>query len=123
MKVCIPCTAPGGPETVIATPFEETDFLDYYEVHPDGRFEHQAQTRNCGGGTCVDPVEAIIHRGVDKVVVTTLSPSSLLRFHTAGIEVLATDDPAVRGALDLLAKGGLRRITIDQYAQLERIRK
>lgn len=123
MKVCIPCTAPGGPGAVIATPFEETDFLDYYEVHPDGRFEHLAQMRNCGGGTCVDPVEAIIHRGVDKVVVTTLSPSSLLRFHTAGIEVLATDDPAVRGALDLLARGGLRRIAIDQYAQLERIRK
>ncbi|MCU0859601.1 MAG: hypothetical protein MUE55_03345 [Thermoplasmata archaeon] len=123
MKVCIPCTAPGGPETVIATPFEETDFLDYYEVHPDGRFEHLAQMRNCGGGTCVDPVEAIIHRGVDKVVVTSLTPSSLLRFHNAGVEVLRTDDPTVRGTLDLLARGGLKTVTIDEYAKLERTRK
>lgn len=118
MKVCIPCDGPGGPDAAISSPFEETGVLDYYEVHPDGMFEHTSQARNCGAATCVDPVEAIIGRGVEAVVVTSLSPSSLMRFHNAGVKVLVTDNPSVMVTLDMLARDGLEELTMDMFAEL-----
>ena len=123
MKVCVPCNSPGGPDAVMASPFEETDLLDYYELLPDGRFEHTAQMRNCGGATCVDPIDAISSRGVEKVVVTGLTPTSLLRLHNAGVKVYLADDPLARAALDDLAKGTLTEVTIDRFAAIERTRK
>ena len=118
MKVCIPCDGPGGPDSAISSPFEETGVLDYYDVHPDGMFEHTSQARNCGAATCVDPVEAIIGRGVEAVVVTSLSPSSLMRFHNAGVKVLVTDNPSVMVTLDMLARGGLQELTMEMFATL-----
>ena len=118
VKVCIPCDGSGGPDAAIASAFEETSLLDYYEVHPDGMFEHTSQTRNCGAATCVDPVDAIIGRGVEAVIVTSLSPSSLMRFHNSGVKVLVTDNPSVRATLDLLAKGALQELTMDAFAGL-----
>ena len=91
MKVCIPC---------------------------DGPVEHTSQARNCGAATCVDPVEAIIGRGVEAVVVTSLSPSSLMRFHNAGVKVLVTDNPSVMVTLDMLARGGLQELTMEMFAAL-----
>ncbi|MBE0517821.1 MAG: NifB/NifX family molybdenum-iron cluster-binding protein [Thermoplasmata archaeon] len=123
MKVCIPCTDPGGPDSVIATRFEETDLLDHYDVDADGRFEHTAQIRNCGGATCVDPIDAIIGRGVDAVIITGLTPDSLMRFHQGSVRVLMTADPSVRATLDALARNELEEITIDQFARLEKCRK
>ncbi len=123
MKVCIPCEAPGGPDAAIASPFEETSVLDYYEVHPDGMFEHTSQARNCGAATCVDPVDAIIGRTVEAVIVTSLSPSSLMRLHNAGVKVLVTDNPSVRATLDLLAKGELQELTMDRFAELGKNRR
>ncbi len=118
MKVCIPCDGPGGPDSAISSTFEDTGVLDYYEVHPDGMFEHTSQARNCGADTCVDPVEAIIGRGVEAVVVTSLSPSSLMRFHNAGVKVLVTDNPSVMVTLDMLARGGLQELTMEMFATL-----
>ena len=118
MKGCIPCDGPGGPDSAISSTFEETGVLDYYDVHPDGMFEHTSQARNCGAATCVDPVEAIIGRGVEAVVVTSLSPSSLMRFHNAGVKVLVTDNPSVMVTLDMLARGGLQELTMEMFATL-----
>lgn len=118
MKVCIPCESPGGPDAAIATPFEETGVLDYYEVHPDGMFEHTAQIRNCGPATCVDPVDAIVGRKVETVIVISLSPSSLMRLHNEGVRVLVTDNPSVRATLDLLARGELQELTMKRFAEL-----
>ena len=123
MKVCIPCTYPGGPDSVIATRFENTDLLDYYDIDADGRFEHTAQMRNCGGATCVDPIDAITRRGVDAVIITGLSPDSLMRFHHGSVKVLMTADPSVRATLDALARNELEEITIDQFACLDKSRK
>lgn len=122
VKVCIPCDAPGGPDAAIASAFEETPLLDYYEVHPDGMFEHTSQARNCGAATCVDPVDAIIGRGVEAVVVTSLSPSSLMRFHNAGVKVLVTDNPSVRATLDMLAAGKLQELKMDMFAELGKMK-
>jgi predicted Fe-Mo cluster-binding NifX family protein len=118
VKVCIPCDSPGGPDAAIASPFEETGLLDYYTVHPDGMFEHTSQARNCGAATCVDPVDAIIGRGIEAVIVTSISPSSLMRFHNAGVKVLVTDNPSIRATLDLLANGGLQELKMDRFAEL-----
>jgi len=118
MKVCVPSRAPGGPDVPLGTPFEETDLLDYYELRPDGQFEHLAQMRNCGGGACVEPAEAIKHRGVQSVVVASLAPSALMRFHNYGITVFAADHIPVREALRMLAEGRLREVTIDEFPRL-----
>ena len=118
VRICIPCDAPGGPDAAIASPFEETSVLDYYDVRPDGMFEHTSQARNCGAATCVDPVDAIIGRSVEAVIVTGLSPSALMRLHNAGIKVLVTDNPSVRASLDLLARGELQELTMDRFAEL-----
>jgi predicted Fe-Mo cluster-binding NifX family protein len=118
VKVCIPCESPGGPDAAIATPFEETGVLDYYDVHPDGMFEHSSQMRICGVAACIDPVDAIVGRKVDAVIVISLSPSSLMKLHNGGIRVLVTDNPSVRSSLDLLASGKLQELTMDRFAEL-----
>lgn len=123
VKVCIPCDSPGGPDSAIGSSFEETDVLDYYDVDQDGMFEHTSQARNCGAATCVDPVDAIIGRKVDAVIVTSLSPSSLMRLHNGGVKVLVTDNPSVRATLDLLANGGLQELSMDRFAELGKNKK
>lgn len=111
MKVCIPCAEPGGPEAAIESAFEATDILDYYDVGEDGRFEHTAHMRNCGGAACIDPVDAIVGRKVDAVVVTDISGSNLTRFINAGVKVLAAENPSVRVTLEDLGRGALRELT------------
>lgn len=112
MKVCIPCAEPGGPEAAIESAFEETDILDYYELHGDGGFEHVAQMRNCGGAACIDPVDAIVGRGVEAVVVSDISAANLMRLLAAGVDVLATENPSVRVTLDDLGQSRLRRLSL-----------
>ena len=119
MRICIPCNLPGGPEAVVSAPFEEADLLDYYELHPDGNFEHEAEMRSCPGG-CIDPIEAIVKRGTVAVVIVGIRPSSLLRFWNAGVKVYHASDPSVRVLLDLLAAGKLDEIKIDRYAKMEK---
>jgi len=112
LKICIPCQFPGGPDAVVNAPFEESELLDYYEVHEDGNFEHLAQTRPCLGG-CSDPVEAITRRGVEAIIVVEISPSSLMRFSRSGIKVLKADNPAVRSLIDSFVAGDLKEIHVD----------
>lgn len=117
MRVCIPCNIPGGPEVAVTTAFEEADYLDYYELRPDGNFEHEAETKNCSAG-CVDPVDAIIRRGTEAVVVAGIRPDSLMRLWNAGVKVYHADDPSVRVLLDRLASRSLNEIKIDSFAEL-----
>lgn len=116
MIVCVARSDPAGFDAVIDASFELTAILDYYDVHTDGYIEHLAQMRNCGGGGCTDPVEAMKRRGVEKVIVTGLSPGNLLRFRNYGIRVLRTENPSVRQSLDALVKGELKEIAIDQFS-------
>jgi predicted Fe-Mo cluster-binding NifX family protein len=118
MKVCIPCQSPGGPDAVVNAPFEESEMLDYYEVHEDGNFDLVAQMRSCLGG-CSDPVEAVTRRGVEVIVVTGISPRSLMLFRNAGIKVLRADSPAVRSLIDSLHRGALPEIGVDESRRKE----
>lgn len=118
VKVCVPCESPGGPDSAITGPLEDSGVLDYYEVHPDGTFEHTSQARNCGAAACVDPVDAIVGRKADAVIVASLSPSSLMRLHNGGVRVLVTDNPSVRASLDMLADGRLEELTMKRFAGL-----
>jgi predicted Fe-Mo cluster-binding NifX family protein len=113
MKVCIPCAEPGGPDSAIESAFEETDILDYYEVDEDGRFVHTAHMRNCGGAACIDPVDAIVGRGVDVVIVTDITPANLMRFKNAAVRVLVSDNPSVRSTLDEFTQAKLRELTLE----------
>lgn len=112
MKVCIPCAEPGGPDSAIESAFEKTDILDYYEIHEDGRFEHTAHMRNCGGAACIDPVDAIVLRGVEVVVVTDISAPNLMRFKDSRVKVMVAEDPSVRAVLDHLAQARLKELTL-----------
>jgi predicted Fe-Mo cluster-binding NifX family protein len=69
--------------------------------------------RNCGGAACIDPVEAIVGRKVEVVVVTDISPSSLMRFNNAGVKVLVSQNPSVRVTLENLGDGELKELTMD----------
>jgi len=120
MIVCVACSDPGGLDAVIDTSFELTAILDYYDVHTDGYIEHLAQMRNCGGGGCIDTVEAMGRRGVEKVTVTGLSPGNLLRLRNYGIRVLMTENPSVRQSLDALVKGELKETAIDQFSTVSK---
>lgn len=117
MRICVPCQFPGGPDGVVAAPFEESELLDYYEIGEDGNFEHIAQTRQCLGG-CSDPVEAITRRGVESIIVTGISPNSLLKFTNAGIKVFRTDPGQVMSIIDSFISGTLEQIGLDQFAKL-----
>ena len=98
MRVCIPSPYPGGPDTPITKPFEQADMLDYYELSSAGSFEQIAQTRNCIGA-CIDPVEAIMRRGVEIVIVAGISDSYLMRFKTAGVRVFMASSSDARQLL------------------------
>jgi predicted Fe-Mo cluster-binding NifX family protein len=117
VKVCVPCQFPGGPDGVVAAPFEESELLDYYEIGEDGNFEHIAQTRYCLGG-CSDPVETITRRGVESIIVAGISPNSLMRFTNAGIKVFRTDPGQVMSIIDSFISGTLEQIGLDQFAKL-----
>lgn len=110
VRVCIPCAEPGGPDSAIESSFEEAPILDYYDLHPDGMFEHTAHTRNCGGASCVDPVDAITGRRTESVVVTDISAPNLMRLKNAGVKVYAAENPSVRVSLEDLARGALSEL-------------
>ncbi len=80
--------------------------LDYYEVRADGGFAQIAQTRNCIGA-CIDPVEAIMRRGVEKVVVRSIGPSYLSRFRASGIRVFQADSERVEELMQALSHDAL----------------
>ena len=109
MRVCIPSPYPGGPDTPVTAEFELADMLDYYELNPDGSFAQIAQTRNCIGA-CIDPVEAIMRRGVEKVIVTGISGSYLMRFRNARIKVLQASDTNAAKLLAATARNELKEI-------------
>lgn len=109
MRVCIPSPYPGGPETPVTADFELADMLDYYDLGPDGRFAMTAQARNCIGA-CIDPVEAIMRRGVESVIVRGISDSYLYRFRSAGVRVLLGPSTGVSGLLAAAAEGNLIEI-------------
>jgi len=120
MIVCVACSDPGGLEAVVGAPFELTAVLDCYDIHSDGYIEHLAQMGNCGGSGCINPVEAVKRRGVEKVIVTGLSPGNLLQFHNSGIRVLRTENPSVPLSFDALIKGELKEIAIDQFPRVSK---
>jgi len=109
MRICIPSPYPGGPDTRLTAEFELADMLDYYDVKPDGSYNHIAQTRNCIGA-CIDPVEAIMHRGVERVVVKGIGPSYLSRIPGAGVKVYLADSESVDELINALAKNELDEI-------------
>ena len=117
MKICIGCAYPGGPEAAIVDSLERSEMLDFYDLRENGEFEHVAQTRKCLGG-CADPIETIVRRGTERVVVLTLSPNSLLKLTNSGVRVFRTDTPVVRSSLDLLSRNGLTEIDRSQFSKL-----
>lgn len=108
---------PGGPNAAVSEAFEDSDQLDYYEVHSDGEFEMLAQMRSCRGG-CSDPVEAVSRRNVEAVIVTGISPGSLMRFCHAGVGVFKADSSTVRVVIDSFVAGSLEEIGIDRFPTL-----
>lgn len=119
MRVCIPCSYPGGLDGVITAPFEECDLLEYFETTSDGRIEHTAQTRNCLAG-CVDPVEAIVRRGVESMAVISISPASLMRLRNQGVRVFRASNPAVKVTVEMLVAGMLEEIGIDEFSRMRK---
>jgi predicted Fe-Mo cluster-binding NifX family protein len=117
LRICIAGQSPGGIDGVVNAPLEESEVLDYYDVLPNGRFEHLAQTRQCAG-TCSDAVEGIARREVKAVIVAGLSPNSLLKFHNAGIRVLRADRESVHDLLKEFTSDSLKEIGMDQFARL-----
>ncbi len=117
MRVCIPSRKPGGPDSVVPDHFNEMEVIDYYELRPNGEFDHSAQSVFCGGD-CFDVVEAMIRREVKAVVVGGMSASTLQRFKTAGIKVYRADSPLVRSLLDSLASGRLTELNAKQASTL-----
>lgn len=113
MKVCIPSKRPGGPDSIIPGHFNEMEIIDYYEVRPDGGFDHMAQSAYCGGG-CFDIVEAMIRRGIEALVVNGITASTLNRFRSEGVKVLRADDQVVRTLLDAVAAGRLKALNPKQ---------
>jgi len=121
VRICIPCQDPGGPDGVVAAPLEESEVLDYYEVHPDGSYECLAQTRQCAG-SCSDAVERISRRGAKVIIVKSVSPSSLLKFRNLGVRVLKANSSSVAELMRDFAKNRLEEIGIDQFAKLGRMK-
>ncbi|MGQ9587921.1 MAG: hypothetical protein ACUVT7_06030 [Thermoplasmata archaeon] len=122
MKICVGCRDPGGPDAVVIDSLEESHILDYYNLHDDGSFEHTAQTRKCLSG-CSDSVRSIVKRGVEGVMVVDLSPGSLPRLRTAQVKVFLTEATSARTSIDLLHKGRLRELGMDQFSKVGRKRK
>lgn len=117
VRICIPSRKPGGPDSTIPGQFNEMEVIDYYELRPNGEFDHSAQSVFCGGG-CFDVVEAMIRREVKAVVVGGISASTLQRFKTAGVKVYKADTPVVRSLLDSLASGRLTEFSAKQTSTL-----
>jgi len=109
MRICIPSPYPGGPPTPVTATFEEAAMLDYYEVEQDGSYSQIAQTRNCIGA-CIDPVEAIMRRGVERVVVRSIGPSYLMRFRNAGVRVFLANSEEVDELIKSIAKDELKEM-------------
>jgi len=97
--------------------FSEMEVIDYYELGPDGGFDHSAQSVFCGGG-CFDVVEAMIRRDVKAIVVGGMSASTLQRFRMAGVKVYKADSPLVRSLLSSLALGELAELNAKQAHSL-----
>ena len=91
--------------------------LDFYDLRENSEFDHVAQTGKCLGG-CADPIETIVRRGTEKVVVLTLSPNSLLKLTNSGVRVFRTDTPVVRSSLNQLSRNGLTEIDRSQFSRL-----
>jgi len=96
--------------------------LDYYDIHGDGTFGLIAQTRTCFGG-CVDPVEAVVRRGVDAIIVHNISPPSLMRFRNAAIRVMRADRTSAGALVAQLVAGRLDEIDIDEFHSPRRSRE
>lgn len=119
MKVCVPCRYPGGPEAAPAASFEDSDLFDYYEVHAGGSFVLTAETRPCLGG-CSDPVEAVLRRGVEAVIVRDISPDTLMRLRNASVKVYKGAAGRVRELIMALAADRLEEIDIGEFGRLGR---
>lgn len=98
MRICIPCQMPGGPDGTLAGSFESMEVMDYYESGARG-LEHVAHTYSCAGGACIDPVEAVIARRADAVVVLGIRGHSRSRLQNAGVRVLQARSTSVREVL------------------------
>ena len=120
MKICIGCADPGGVEAVIVDPLEQCDVLDYYELQRNGEFEHVAQTRKCLGG-CTDLVESIVKRGVEIVIVISLSPNSLLKLSNSGVRVYRTNNPSAKISLEMLSRDKLVEIDRSQFSRTSKM--
>lgn len=83
--------------------------LDYYELNLDGTFELMAQTRNCIGA-CIDPVEAIMRRGVERLIVKAIGSSYKSRFRSSGIRVYQADSEQVEELMRSVAGERLHEI-------------
>lgn len=117
MRICIPCIYPGGSDGVASTSFEEADVFDFYDVKENGEFEQVAQSRVC---MCwgADQAEAIARRGIDAIIVATISPNSLLKFKSFRVKVLRSNNPSVAALTDSFASGKLEEIGIGEFARL-----
>jgi predicted Fe-Mo cluster-binding NifX family protein len=114
--ICIPTRFPGGPDSVISESFEDAELFDFYEVHPDGNFEHTVQSRPCA---CWGPdqVEAVARRGIDAIIVAGMSSSALMRFRASGVRILRADNPSVTALLDSCSTGRLVEIGMDKSSK------
>ncbi len=119
MKVCVACQSPGGLEAEVTFPLEESELLDYYEVHRGGEIEHVAETMQCAG-SCSDVVEGIAMRGTEAVIVAGLTPAALLKFRNAGVRVLRAEGKPVRELIRAFSEDRLQEIGIDQFSRLGR---
>ncbi|MBU0624056.1 MAG: hypothetical protein KJ672_04335 [Candidatus Thermoplasmatota archaeon] len=117
MKICIGCAYPGGPDAAVVDPLELSEMLDFCDLHENGEFDQIAQTRKCLGG-CAYPIETIVRRGTERVIVLTLSPNSLLRPTNSGVRVFRTDTPVVRSSLDMLSRNELTEIDLSRFSKL-----
>jgi len=109
MRVCIPTLSPGGPDAVLPDHFDLMDVIDYYDLEDDGGFDHVAETRYCGGG-CFDIVEAITRRGVNALVLKSISPGTFRRFTSAGVKVYFAGTSLPRELLKALSEGRLAEL-------------
>lgn len=110
MRICIPCVLPGGPEGALAPSFEAMEVLDYYEPDEAGCYEHTLQTFTCGGASCAEPVEAIIRRGTDVLLVAGIRPYTAARLKAAGVRVLHARSRSVADGLRDISSGLLEEI-------------
>ena len=106
---------------MVSDAFEDSEQLDYYETHPDGSYDLLAQMRSCRGG-CSDPVETVTRRNVDAIIVSGISPNSLMRFCNAGVRVFKADNPSVRNVIESFVAGDLKEIGMNRFAALGKAR-